>query len=564
MSKSTAPVRNPCSVCQLLIYTLSSFSNSNGASQDWSQDWVEVSLQFSEFYLERLRGCATSEKIFRELGNTGMANQRRLLMASMVPEQFETPETRQLNPTVEDDPVYQLRHPDPTLVASLTLTDPSLQIRGSWQKVAIKKDGISPRMGFASFIFEGHLYVLGGQKSLSGPWYRDFWYIDLAASDEWRQLPSYPVPSSKINRLVGYSIAVYGHFAYLFTGRKELDVFNLNTLTWSSMLTTFSGSNWPYPNNNIAEYTMQCVDGKIYVFGGSHTMFQLGCTLLMELDVARRTWIQLSGDAVPKTTTYEGPGPRRLACSWVGKDNMIFVLYGEANRAGALIGPNQRADKIHGAPHSFSYEDLWGWDIATRCWTRQRLVGNIPCPRSEMACTYNAALDKVIIFGGYAPSAPSQFDATDRTASMFTYYADTFVYGLDGTTGAVWKHVLTHGFPTYRAQSQFMADPATGRTFLFGGYVSAEYVPASGEGASRCFSDLWELRLDLPGGDFVFDMVNEVHTARVGPWQRCFACGAVGQWKQCGGKCAGQAYFCDARCLRDGWRVHKVKHKCSK
>ncbi|KAJ7927417.1 hypothetical protein B0H13DRAFT_1598731, partial [Mycena leptocephala] len=97
---------------------------------------------------------------------------------------------------------------------------------------------------------------------------------------------------------------------------------------------------------------------------------------------------------------------------------------------------------------SFSYEDLWGWDIATRCWTRQRLVGNIPCPRSEMACTYNAALDKVIIFGGYAPSAPSQFDATDRTASMFTYYADTFVYGLDGTTGAVWKHVLTQGFPT--------------------------------------------------------------------------------------------------------------------
>ncbi|KAJ7938850.1 hypothetical protein B0H13DRAFT_1941551 [Mycena leptocephala] len=492
MSKSTIPVRNPCSVCQLLIYTLSSFSNSNGASQDWSQDWVEVSLQFSEFYLERLRGCATSEKIFRELGNTGMADQRRLLMTSMVPEQFETPETRQLNATVEDDPVYQLRHPDPTLVASLTLTDPSLQN--------------------SRLLAKRHLYVLGGQKSLSGPWYRDFWYIDLAASDEWRQLPSCPVPSSKINRLVGCSIAVYGHFAYLFTGRKELDVFNLKTLTWSSML------NIPW------------------------------------LDVVRRTWIQLSGDAVPKTTTYEGPGPRRLACSWVGKDNMIFVLYGEANRAGALIGPNQRADKIHGAPHSFSYEDLWGWDIATRCWTRQRLVGNIPCPRSEMACTYNAALDKGIIFGGYAPSAPSQLDATDRTGSMFTYYADTFVYGLDGTTGAAWKHVLTHGFPTYRAQSQFMADPATGRTFLFGGYVSAEY----------CFSDLWELRLDLPGGDFVFDMENEVRTARVGPWQRCFVCGAVGQWKQCGGKCAGQAYFCDARCLRDGWRVHKVKHKCSK
>ena len=53
---------------------------------------------------------------------------------------------------------------------------------------------------------------------------------------------------------------------------------------------------------------------------------------------------------------------------------------------------------------------------------------------------------------------------------------------------------------------------------------------------SKPFGDLWELRLDVPGGHF--DAVNleeEIRTAKAGPYQRCFACGNAGPWKKCGG-----------------------------
>jgi hypothetical protein len=101
---------------------------------------------------------------------------------------------------------------------------------------------------------------------------------------------------------------------------------------------------------------------------------------------------------------------------------------------------------------------------------------------------------------------------------------------------ASWKHVLTRGFPTYRAQAHLVADPATGRTFLFGGYANSEYVPSRSEEESRSFADLWELRLNVPGGHFAeVDVENEARTARVGPWQRCFTCGSSGPWKKCGG-----------------------------
>ncbi|KAJ7491355.1 hypothetical protein B0H11DRAFT_1007662 [Mycena galericulata] len=538
-----------------------------------SFEWFDFGIQTSEYYLERLRARVTMEKIFRALGNTGAANERRWHATTLVPDNLKTPEMRRIHPTVKADPIYELRHPDPKLVSTLTVTDPSLQALGSWQKVPLTKSGgMTSRMGFASFVFEGSLYVLGGEKYLSGPWYRDFWCLDLTALDEWRPLPSYPAPASVTGHLVGYSMVVHEDCAYLFTGRPDVDVFDLRSREWSSLRTSLAPGTlpkWPYPRNQIVDYAMQCVDGKIYVFGGSHAQSEVGCTLLMALDIAERTWTVLSGTAEPKTATYAGPGPRRLASSWVGKDrNVIFVLYGDANRQAAGIGR-----QLHGSVNSWAHEDLWGWDIKNRQWTQRRLGGNIPSPRSEMACTYNAVLDKIITFGGYAPTVPSHF-GPNKAVYVFSYYGDTFMYGSDApvsasgtpaTGGAAWKQVLTRGFPTYRAQTHLVSDPTTGRTFLFGGYVNSEYVPSRSAEASRSFGDLWELRIDVPGGHFEeVDIEGEARTARVGPWQRCFTCGSAGPWKKCGGACKGQAFFCDARCLRDGWKEHKLKHKCNK
>ncbi|KAJ7131226.1 hypothetical protein C8R44DRAFT_613194 [Mycena epipterygia] len=241
------------------------------------------------------------------------------------------------------------------------------------------------------------------------------------------------------------------------------------------------------------------------------------------------TWMRLSGTAEPKTASYAEPGPRRAVSSWVGKDqNTIFVLYGDADREAAAL-----ENQMHGGTR-YAHDNLWGWDIAAKAWTHRRLVGNIPSPRTEMSCAYNVALYKVLAFGGYAPAAPSHFVPAEKRLSIYSYYGDTFMYGTDTNTGApAWKHVLKRGFPMYRAQAQLAADPATGRTFLFGGYVNAEYVPSRSENESRCFGDLWELRLNIPGGHFAdVDVEDEARTARVGPWQRCFACGSVGPWKK--------------------------------
>jgi hypothetical protein len=58
---------------------------------------------------------------------------------------------------------------------------------------------------------------------------------------------------------------------------------------------------------------------------------------------------------------------------------------------------------------------------------------------------------------------------------------------------------------------------------------------------SRNFGDLWELRIDEPGGGFEgVDLEEERRTAAAGPWLRCFTCGSAGNWK----KCSGTLYRC--------------------
>lgn len=82
---------------------------------------------------------------------------------------------------------------------------------------------------------------------------------------------------------------------------------------------------------------------------------------------------------------------------------------------------------------------------------------------------------------------------------------------------------------------------------------------------SKPFGDLWELRLDVPGGHFdAVDLEEEIRTAKAGPYQRCFACGNAGPWRKCGGSCRGRVFFCGSECLKDGWKEHKTMHGCRK
>lgn len=231
---------------------------------------------------------------------------------------------------------------------------------------------------------------MGGEKSLNGPYHRDFWKLDLDKLDEWQALPPYPISESVTGKFMGWSMAVHEDKAYLFTGRPRVDFFDLITEQWGSFATTFKRSDglagsdpWPYPNNRLREYTMQMVDGKLYVFGGCHAEAALGSNLFVVLNIESRQWEKLSGTIQPKAG-HECPGPRRYTTSWVDQSSGKFMLmYGEADRQSARI-----AGQPNSGFNGYGYDDFWSWDLQAHKWRRERILGNPPCPRSEMSHTY--------------------------------------------------------------------------------------------------------------------------------------------------------------------------------
>jgi hypothetical protein len=164
----------------------------------------------------------------------------------------------------------------------------------------------------------------------------------------------------------------------------------------------------------------------------------------------------------------------------------------------------------------------------------------------------NSALGAALVFGGYSPTLPTSY-THQGSVDTYSYYADTFLFASADTDEAAprWQHVLTRGFPTYRAQATLLSDPDNGAVYLFGGYVNNEYIPSRRRVVARTFADVWRLRLDMPGGGFAgVDVAEEARTAAAGPWQRCFTCGSAGRWRKCGGACGGRAFFCEDACLK--------------
>jgi hypothetical protein len=203
--------------------------------------------------------------------------------------------------------------------------------------------------------------------------------------------------------------------------------------------------------------------------------------------------------------------------------------------------------------------------------------GNFPCPRTEMALAYNPVLNRVLAYSGYTAGMPTLIR---ETMYQYAYFGDTFMWDPDTR---LWKHVITRGFPSFRAQAHMFVDEATGKTYIFGGYTNRDFVSLSlltspdrrhsshrqvpsKHVAKRAFNDLWQLSVDMPGSMLDADALRADEEApRMGPWLRCFTCGSVGRdWKKCGGTCKGAVMFCSTDCLKDGWADHKQQHNCKK
>lgn len=221
--------------------------------------------------------------------------------------------------------------------------------------------------------------------NIEAAYLRDIWRLDLDKLDAWEQLPSYPVPKET---LCGLQMSVHANKAYLFTGRPQVDFFDLTTRQWGSIETEFKRDDgragpapWLYPGHDLSDYAMQMIDGHMYVFGGSHANARLGTNLFVVLDLATRKWTRLSGTVLPKPD-YSCPGPRKWPASWVAEDR-IFIMYGVADRQNAQIQNQSEA-----AGEAFLYSDFWSWSLTDRKWRREIISGNPPCPRAEIAATY--------------------------------------------------------------------------------------------------------------------------------------------------------------------------------
>jgi hypothetical protein len=367
---------------------------------------------------------SAASDIFLSLGNSGNAVHLRWSshFASM-PSHHQTAHVMKLVDMRKIYEIIQLRHPDPYLTPKVEVKELSLQVLGSWQKLKIgKMGGMTSRLSFTSFIWNskvyavrsifnyslthmtGHIYVAGGRKDARGPFYRDLWSLDLNTLDTWRPLPPYPISFTTTGAFIGWHMIPHPSHnkAYLFTGRPELDFFDLSTQKWGSITTTYKRADgdteaglglWPYPNRHLTDSTQQIVHGKLYVFGGTHGTTSIGCNLFMELDLDSRKWKRLSGTVMPITADYSCPGPRKTPSSWIDKaGERIYLVFGECDREGA-----EHTGEPHGADCGYPYGDFWSWNIKEGKWRRERVVGNPPCPRSEVACTY------VCVF---LPSAP--------------------------------------------------------------------------------------------------------------------------------------------------------------
>lgn len=243
----------------------------------------------------------------------------------------------------------------------------------------------------------GKLYIFGGEKSLDGPHFRDLRSIDLNnPSDGWSALDGYPGNEAQTGKATGWKMRVHAgqQRAYLFNGRPQLDYFDLVEEKWGSVKTTWTSEGdfpfWPY--QQLVDFSMDIVDDKIYVFGGSHTKCELGCNLFTVLDLKTLKWRRLSGYTGsrqhPLRPEWSCPGPRRHPASWVDSSKTkLYLLFGEADRMSARIN-----NEAYGAQSGYGYGDIWYWDIAEERWVRDRHHGNPPCPRSEMSYTYVSAM----------------------------------------------------------------------------------------------------------------------------------------------------------------------------
>ncbi len=118
-----------------------------------------------EFHRQRLLGLLTASDVFLKLGNTGAAAYCRNLgndLIKSLPSRTDQYALRQeVLPLSTWHATTEMRHPDPSIHRSASVTEPALQVRGAWQKLKIQvASKIASRMAHACFIYKSETAML--------------------------------------------------------------------------------------------------------------------------------------------------------------------------------------------------------------------------------------------------------------------------------------------------------------------------------------------------------------------------------------------------------------------
>ncbi|HYE61796.1 MAG TPA: matrixin family metalloprotease [Phycisphaerales bacterium] len=142
-------------------------------------------------------------------------------------------------------------------------------------------------------------------------------------------------------------------------------------------------------------------------------------------------------------------------------------------RPGFVYDPvNARAVLIGGLTASGTATDTWLWNNTTHAWTGVTPAGAQPTARHSHAVVWDAARQRVLLFGG-----------DDGTSAMPHRVNDTWEWN-----GTAWSQRLGGGGggPTPRSGAAIAHDPSNGTTYLFGGVVG-------GAGSTTMSGELWRL-----------------------------------------------------------------------
>jgi len=216
-----------------------------------------------------------------------------------------------------------------------------------------------------------------------------------------------------------------------------------------------------------------------------------------------------TGDAGPASDT--GPDCTGRAATGPSTRGELGGVYDAARNRVVIFGGNVLAP-VNCIPMAQMTNEVWAFELDCRTWVQITPGGDVPSVRSRPAVTLDAAHGRMFVFGG-----------RDRSPSgTYTNYADVYIYDLATDT---WSAFPTSGVgPSPRSSAAIAYDEVADRLLVFGGNTSTSGLMLTG--AQDLFS------LDLATGAWT-----DLTPATGGPGPRLMHAGVVAgrQWLVFGG-----------------------------